>query len=111
MDNLSGNEKKVYEYIVRHFLACVSKDAVGHETVVHADIADEKFVAKGLMILERNYLDVYIYENWNAKEIYYYREGDTFTPNVLDIVSISINIYLFFNNFSFLAKIISFLLK
>lgn len=78
---------------MRHFLACVSKDALGHETIVNADVADEKFVAKGLMILEKNYLEVYIYEKWNAKEIYYYREGDTFTPSILDIVRRSINCY------------------
>ena len=42
-----GNEKKVYELIVRHFLACVSQDAQGHETVVDIDIAGEKFTAQG----------------------------------------------------------------
>lgn len=85
-NNLSGNEQKVYEYIVRHFLACVSKDALGFETTVQADVAEEKFTAKGLMILEKNYLDVYIYEKWNAKEIHNYNEGDTFTPTELDMV-------------------------
>ncbi|KAI4457177.1 prokaryotic dna topoisomerase [Holotrichia oblita] len=84
-NNLTGNEQRVYEYIVRHFLACVYKDALGHETTVHADIADEKFQAKGLMILERNYLDVYIYEKWNAKEIHHYRDGDTFMPSTLEM--------------------------
>lgn len=69
-------------------MACVSKDAVGHETIVQADISNEKFIARGLMILEKNYLDVYIYEKWNAKEIYYYHEGDTFTPTVLEMVII-----------------------
>lgn len=72
---------------MRHFLACVHKDAQGFETTVHVDIANEKFTAKGLHILERNYLDVYIYEKWNAKEIYGYEEGDTFTPTVLELVS------------------------
>lgn len=71
---------------MRHFLACVSKDAQGHETVVTADISGEKFIAKGLIILERNYLDVYVYEKWNAKEINQYQNGDTFTPTELDIV-------------------------
>lgn len=84
-NNLTGNEQKVYEYIVRHFLACVHKDAQGFETVVTADIAGEKFIAKGLIILEKNYLDVYIYEKWNAKEIHSYQQGDTFTPSVLDL--------------------------
>lgn len=85
-NNLTGNEQKVYEYIVRHFLACVHKDALGHETTVHVDIANEKFQAKGLMILERNYLDVYIYEKWNAREIHHYQNGDTFMPSTLEMV-------------------------
>lgn len=37
-----GNEKKVYEFVVRHFLACVSQDAQGFETTVEIDIANEK---------------------------------------------------------------------
>lgn len=62
-----GNEARVYEFIVRHFLACVSQDALGQETVVDIDIAQEKFSASGLMIIARNYLDVYPYDKWSAK--------------------------------------------
>lgn len=64
---VQGNEGRVYEFIVRHFLACVSQDAVGQETVVDIDIAQEMFSASGLMIIERNYLDVYPYDRWSAK--------------------------------------------
>jgi DNA topoisomerase IA len=39
---VSGNEKQVYEFVVRHFLACCSKDAEGLETVVDIDITGEK---------------------------------------------------------------------
>lgn len=70
--DLSGNDKRVYELIVRSFLACCSKDAQGHETIVDIDIANEKFSANGLMILARNYLDVYPYEKWSGKEIHIY---------------------------------------
>lgn len=31
------------------------------------DIAQERFVAQGLMILARNYLDVYPYDRWSDK--------------------------------------------
>ncbi|XP_005098681.1 DNA topoisomerase 3-alpha [Aplysia californica] len=85
--SLQGNEQKIYEFIVRHFLACVSQDAQGHETVVEIDIAQERFHAQGLMILARNYLDVYIYEKWNAKEIPLYSQGDQFEPNAIEIVA------------------------
>ncbi|KAH9499590.1 DNA topoisomerase 3-alpha [Bulinus truncatus] len=86
-DNLQGNEKKVYEFIVRHFLACVSQDAQGHETIVDINIAGEIFSAQGLMILARNYLDVYPYEKWNAKEIPLYYQGDQFEPCSIELVN------------------------
>lgn len=62
-----GNEGRLYEFIVRHFLACVSQDALGQETVVDIDIAQENFSTSGLMIIARNYLDVYPYDRWSTK--------------------------------------------
>ena len=62
-----GDEQRLYELIVRHFLACCSQDAQGQETTVEIDIAQERFVAHGLMILARNYLDVYPYDRWSDK--------------------------------------------
>lgn len=41
VDNLHGNEQRLYEFIVRHFLACLSKDALGMETIVHININEE----------------------------------------------------------------------
>ncbi|KAH8377324.1 hypothetical protein KR093_004897 [Drosophila rubida] len=78
--NLQGNEARVYELVVRHFLACVSKDAIGSETIVNIDIAGEKFSANGLVIHERNYLDVYVYDKWSAKQIHDYKQGQRFEP-------------------------------
>ncbi|XP_012551245.2 DNA topoisomerase 3-alpha isoform X1 [Bombyx mori] len=86
-NNLSGNEKRLYEFIVRSFLACCSKDAQGQETIVNIDIGREKFSANGLVITELNYLEVYIYEKWSSKEIHVYQEGQIFSPTSIDIVS------------------------
>lgn len=83
--DLQGNEKRVYELICRHFLACVSKDATGSETTVNVVVAEEEFTATGLVIYERNYLDVYIYEKWNSKEIHNYQIGNTFQPTELSM--------------------------
>ncbi|TDG42742.1 hypothetical protein AWZ03_010848 [Drosophila navojoa] len=80
VSNLQGNEARVYELVVRHFLACISKDAVGSETIVSIDIAGEKFSANGLVIHERNYLDVYVYDKWSAKQIHNYQQGQRFEP-------------------------------
>lgn len=43
--------QRVYELVVRHFLACVSQPAVGAETIVEIDIAGESFSACGRVIL------------------------------------------------------------
>ncbi|XP_064601607.1 DNA topoisomerase 3-alpha-like [Liolophura sinensis] len=83
--NLQGNEQRVYEFVVRHFLATCSQDAQGHETTVEIDVAEEKFSAQGLMIVARNYLDVYPYDRWNAKIIPVYNKGDSFQPNSIQI--------------------------
>uniref|UniRef100_A0A669D4P4 DNA topoisomerase n=1 Tax=Oreochromis niloticus TaxID=8128 RepID=A0A669D4P4_ORENI len=83
---LQGNEGRVYEFIVRHFLACVSQDALGQETVVDIDIAQEKFSASGLMIIARNYLDVYPYDRWSTKVIPVYEQGSQFQPSAIEMV-------------------------
>lgn len=83
--DLQGNDARVYELVVRHFLACVSKDAVGSETLVHIDIAGEKFTGNGLVIHERNYLDVYVYEKWNAKQIHHYEQEQRFEPTEVSL--------------------------
>ena len=66
-NQLNGEERKVYELITRHFLACCSPDAIGQESTATIDIAREMFTTRGLMIRSRGYLDVYRWEKWNAK--------------------------------------------
>lgn len=85
VETLQGDEKRVYELIVRHFLACISKDAVGSETLVSAIIGREEFTATGLIVLEKNYLDVYVYDRWSGKEIHEYQNGQTFNPTDLSL--------------------------
>lgn len=80
-------ERKVYEFVARHFLACCSQDAKGHQTNVQVSIASETFTASGLMVEERNYLDVYKYEKWTASAIPVYAQGDTFEPTTLTMVA------------------------
>ncbi|XP_014209436.1 DNA topoisomerase 3-alpha [Copidosoma floridanum] len=85
-DSLQGDEARVYEFVVRHFLACLSKNAEGYETIVEIDIAGEKFLTNGLQIIAKNYLEVYIYEKWSSKEIHIYERGQTFMPTSIDML-------------------------
>jgi len=79
-DQLRGKEASLYELITRHFLACVSKDALGLETSVTINLNGEEFSANGLVILEPNYLEVYPYYRWNAKEIPQFQSNEEFVP-------------------------------
>ncbi|CAM2722218.1 unnamed protein product [Rotaria socialis] len=83
---LTDDENKLYELIVRHFLACVSKDAQGDETTIKISIANENFNASGLIIRERNYLDVYVYDKWSEKELPHYELNQTFYPTKIEMI-------------------------
>ncbi|KAF8940680.1 DNA topoisomerase, partial [Dissophora ornata] len=78
--NLDGNEKKVYEFITRRFLACCAEDAKGDQTDIEANIRSETFKATGLIIKERNYLDVYPYDKWTGTVLPNFVEGEEFIP-------------------------------
>ncbi|KAH8423294.1 DNA topoisomerase 3 [Aspergillus melleus] len=79
---LSANEKKVYEFVVRRFLACCSEDAKGQTSEVEIQYGDEFFHAKGLIVLERNYLDVYVYDKWeSSQQLPDFRMGEVFEPS------------------------------
>jgi DNA topoisomerase-3 len=79
---LSPEEGRVYEFVTRRFLACCSEDAKGQATDVEIEYGDEIFHAHGVVVLERNYLDVYPYENWtNSTTLPNFRLGETFEPD------------------------------
>eukprot|EP00002_Diphylleia_rotans_P017927 TRINITY_DN3478_c0_g1_i14.p1 TRINITY_DN3478_c0_g1~~TRINITY_DN3478_c0_g1_i14.p1 ORF type:complete len:725 (+),score=106.47 TRINITY_DN3478_c0_g1_i14:45-2219(+) len=81
--DLSGDSKALYELVVRHYLACCSDDAQGFETVVEMKISQETFRATGLVIKERNFLDVYPYEKWVGNNIPDFTIGEQFIPTTL----------------------------
>lgn len=73
----SPDEKKVYEYIVRRFLACCSEDAKGQHTSLVLTWGNEIFTAGGLLVTETNYLDVYPYRKWTStKQLPSFAEGE-----------------------------------
>jgi DNA topoisomerase-3 len=76
-------QAKVYELVVRHFFACCSADAKGHQTQVRVSLAREEFSATGVCVLERNWYDVYKYEHWNGNTIPVYTVGHAFEPTEL----------------------------
>ncbi|CAL9732753.1 DNA topoisomerase 3 [Monosporozyma unispora] len=63
---IDETERRVYEYVVRHFLACCSEDAKGQTSTLTLDWVGEKFTATGLVVLEKNWLDVYPWAKWET---------------------------------------------
>ncbi|KAJ2781741.1 DNA topoisomerase 3-alpha [Coemansia javaensis] len=85
--NLTGDPKRVYEFITRRFLACCSDNAKGQATEIEVEVAGERFHTKGLAIVARNYLDVYPYDRWSESTVPVYSQGDTFEPTTLEMRS------------------------
>ena len=85
--SLSIDERRVYEFVVRRFLACCSEDAKGESTTVEIEYGNEIFFANGLLVLERNYLDVYPYEKWNSSQpLPRFGLHETFEPTEANII-------------------------
>lgn len=79
---LQADEQRVYEFIVRRFLACCSEDAKGLQTTCEISYGPpETFHTTGLQVTERNFLDVYPYWRWNdSQQLPAYTLGETFEP-------------------------------
>ncbi|KAJ5834601.1 DNA topoisomerase type IA [Penicillium robsamsonii] len=85
-NSLNANEKKVYEFVARRFLACCSDDAKGQSTAIEIQYGDESFHANGLVVLERNYLDVYVYDKWeSSQQLPKFEIGELFEPTEANI--------------------------
>ena len=76
----NDDERRVYEFIARRFLACCSEDAQGTARDVEIQYGDEAFHAHGVVVEARNYLDVYPYENWTGNIIPNFTLGECFEP-------------------------------
>jgi DNA topoisomerase III len=96
LQNMNVNDRQVYEFILRHFLATCSKPAIGFRTTVEVDCAGEGFKAYGLMITDRAYLRIYgpgpilpngpglqpYYDNWFTQaELPVFEDGALFQPS------------------------------
>ncbi|KAI1814850.1 DNA topoisomerase [Poronia punctata] len=78
---LNENERKIYEFVVRRFLACCAEDAKGVATDVDILYGEESFHAHGVVVLERNYLEVYVYDKWTGSvQLPKFTVGEMFEP-------------------------------
>ena len=81
LGSLGQDERRVYEFVVRRFLACCSEDAKGESTTIEIAYGEESFHTSGLTVLQRNYLDVYPYDIWrSSQELPPFTVGERFEP-------------------------------
>lgn len=85
-DFRNDQEWRVYDLITRHFLACCSDDAHGHQTSIAIEMGGELFSVSGLVIQQRNYLDIYSFDKWTGKQLPELKIADTFYSPSLEIV-------------------------
>ena len=75
------------------FCRCCSKAAVGFETRVAIDIAGEGFKTTGLMVTERNWLDVYPYATWGGNaNLPMFQQGQQFMPQAIDLKQVALSL-------------------
>ena len=94
--SLHGREEQLYNFIARRFLACCSRNAKGQKTSVEATMGGEHFTASGLMVIARNYLDVYPWDKWHGSKIPVFVAGETFTPTSLKVRVFHLFLFFFF---------------
>jgi DNA topoisomerase-3 len=59
---------------------------VGNQTKIKIDIGGEIFRARGLIIVENNWLEIYSpYEKWVDTVVPDFKPGDTFEPTLIEI--------------------------
>jgi DNA topoisomerase III len=63
-EELLTDEWRIFELLTRHFLATVSKDAKGNETLIKVDVGGEEFNCQGVIVEELNWLEIFKYEKW-----------------------------------------------
>ena len=56
---LSGDEKKLYELIVKRFLSLFCEDAIIDNKSIKAEVEDLKFSARGVSINKKSWLEIY----------------------------------------------------
>jgi DNA topoisomerase-3 len=77
----TDEHRRLYEFVARRFLACCSEDAKGETTTIEIQFGDEIFHTHGLLVRERNYLDVYPYERWeSSQQLPDFTVGEQFIP-------------------------------
>ena len=83
-DKLSGGEKKIYDMIVRRFLATLYRDAKTENLSAIIDIKKEPFVVTGQAIIEPGWKKIYHFSKLNETILPELKTGDL--VDILEII-------------------------
>lgn len=59
LSELSDKERKVYDLVVKRFLACLYTPFEYEQTTINTRIGEEKFIAKGKRVIKEGYREIY----------------------------------------------------
>ena len=68
LENMTNEERKIYDLVVRRFLAVLSEPFVYEQTTVELDIEGERFLAKGKVIKDLGWKAVYENDSMDEEE-------------------------------------------
>ena len=67
-------------------MASVSPDANAEETIIEIEIGEEIFTAKGLIVSDNGYLDVFNYDKWDSNFLPKLEENEAVNPEIFNQV-------------------------
>lgn len=83
---LTDRSKKIYDLITRRFLACFSSPLKRETINVKIDVNGEKFITKGVTILEPGWYSIYHYASLKEQEIPKMEENNELDKNKIDML-------------------------
>lgn len=84
---LADEQWRVFELVVRHFLACCAPDARGNRTEVEVQVGGESFVTAGLVVMDRGWLEVYPYSIWENNPLPMFVVDEALAVDIFEMTS------------------------
>ena len=78
--DITSTEKRVLDFIIRHFLGSISPNALGKENNIQIEMGGEFFSTKGLEIIDRGYMEIYTFDKWSDTYLPKFNENEVIEP-------------------------------
>ena len=78
--DITSTEKRVLDFIIRHFLGSISPNALGKENNIQIEMGGEFFSTKGLEIIDKGYMEIYTFDKWSDTYLPKFNENEVIEP-------------------------------